>query len=178
MEVEYLGHVISREGVKIDPSKDTTMVEWPGPSTVKELRGFLGLTRYYRKLIQHYGIISRPLTKLLKKDNFHWNPQAEATFLALKKAMTQSPVLVLPDFFKTFIVETDACDSGIRVVRMQEGRSLAYISYALAPKHLGLSVYDKELIVVLGVVDKWRHYLEGNPFVIKTYHKSLQFLSQ
>ena len=92
--------------------------------------------------------------------------------------MIQSPMLALPDFSKTFVVETDACDSGVGAMLMQEGRPLAYISQGLAPKHLGLSVYDKELIVVLVVVDRWRHYLENNPFIIRINHESLQFLLQ
>ena len=92
--------------------------------------------------------------------------------------MTQASVLALPDFTKQFMVETYACEKGIGAVLMQGGRPIAYISQALGPKHLGWSVYDKELLVMLKVVDKWRHYLEGNSFVIKTNHESLRFLSQ
>jgi len=110
---------------------------------------------------------------LLRKDNFHWNPRAEAAFGAFKKAMTQSPVLAFLDFSKTFVVETDACDSGVGAVLIQEGRPLAYISQGVASKHLGLSVYDRELIVVLVVVDRWRRYLENNPFMVRTDHESL-----
>ena len=90
--------------------------------------------------------------------------------------MTQALILALPDFSKPFVVETDACDSGVGAVLMQEGRPLAYISQGLAPKHLGLSVYNKELIVVLVVVDKWQHYLVSNLFIIKTDYESLLFL--
>jgi len=92
--------------------------------------------------------------------------------------MTEAPLLALLDFSKKFVVETNASDKGIGVVLMQERRPLAYISQALAPKHLGLSVYDKELLAVLGVIEKWRHYLKVSPFIIKTDHESLQFLSQ
>ena len=87
-------------------------------------------------------------------------------------------MLALPNFTKRSIVEMDTCDRGMGVVLMQEEPPLAFISQALAPKHLGLSVYDKELLAVLAAVERWQHYLEGSPFVIKADHESLQFLSQ
>ena len=92
--------------------------------------------------------------------------------------MTHALTLALLDFSKPFVLETDACDMGVGAVLMQGGKPLAYISQALAPKHLGLSIYDKELNVVLIAVEKWRHYLEGNQFVMRTGHESLKFLLQ
>ena len=152
----YLGHIITGEGMLTNPKKITAMVEWPTPKTVKELRGFLGLTDYYRKFIKGYGIISKPLTELLKKNGFEWGERAAVAFGSLKEAMTQAPILALPNFSRPFILETDACDTGVRVVLAQDGRPIAFLSQALAPKHLGLSIYDKELIAVLMAVDKWR----------------------
>ena len=92
--------------------------------------------------------------ELLKKDNFQWNPRAKATFLTLKRAMTEALVLAHPDFSKPFVVETDACENVIEAMLMQEGRPLACINQALAPRHLGLSIYDKELLAVLGAIEK------------------------
>lgn len=94
-KTEYLGHVISSEGVSTDPTKIQCMVDWPKPVHVKGLRGFLGFTGYYRKFIKDYGLISKPLTDMLKKGSFTWSSESEMAFYKLKQAMNTSPVLVL-----------------------------------------------------------------------------------
>ncbi|KAL0398581.1 UNVERIFIED_CONTAM: Transposon Ty3-G Gag-Pol polyprotein [Sesamum radiatum] len=143
LKVDHLGHIISCEGVSTDPQKIECMVNWPTPTTIKALRGFLGLTGYYRKFIKGYGTISKPLTSLLKKDAFGWNAEAEIAFNQLKEMM---------------------------------GRPIAYLSKALAPKNLGLSTYEKEFFALLLAVTKWKHYLQGNHFIIKTDQKSLKHI--
>jgi hypothetical protein len=99
-QVEYLGHVISIEGVATNRKKIEAVANWRAPQSLKELRGFLGLAGYYRKFIRHFGIISKPLTNLLKKKNYGWNTQAQQAFTVLKKAPCEAPVLTLPDFSK------------------------------------------------------------------------------
>ncbi|KAK8921716.1 hypothetical protein KSP39_PZI020354 [Platanthera zijinensis] len=178
-EVEYLGHLVSAHGVQADPKKIPSMVDWPPPMTVRALRGFLGLTGYYRRFVKDYDKIARPLTQLLQKDAFHWSSEAEVAFQSLKAAMTTTPVLALPDFSKTFVVEADASGIGIGAVLIQEGRPLAYFSKALAPRTLGLSTYEKEMLAILHAVALWRPYLLGRHFQIRTDHQSLKhFLEQ
>ncbi|XP_074298103.1 uncharacterized protein LOC141628919 [Silene latifolia] len=175
-EVDYLGHIISGEGVSTDPSKIKAMMEWPMPKNVKELRGFLGLTGYYRKFIKAYGIISKPLTNLLRKNGFTWTEQATAAFKSLQAAMVKAPVLALPNFSEQFEVETDASGKGIGAVLSQKGHPIAFISKALSERHLALSTYEKELLAVIMAVEKWRPYLIGRHFTIKTDHFSLKYL--
>ncbi|KAF3677590.1 hypothetical protein FXO37_04739 [Capsicum annuum] len=112
----YLGHVIFAEGVSADPAKVGAMIEWPTSCTVKALRGFLGLTGYYRKYVANYGSICRPLEDLLKKNAFIWTDEADQAFSALNLVMSTTLVLALLDYNTEFIVKTDACHSGIGAV--------------------------------------------------------------
>ncbi|KAJ4817820.1 polyprotein [Rhynchospora pubera] len=176
LKIGYLGHLISQNGVETDPQKIEAMLHWPVQKNVRAVRGFLGLTGYYRKFIRNYGVISRPLTDQLKKGAFLWTQEAEESFNQLKKAMTQAPVLALPDFTKPFVIETDASDKGIGAVLMQGRRAIAFLSKSLGIKNQGLSTYEKEFLALLTAVQKWRHYLMGGKFVIKTDQISLKHL--
>ena len=150
-----LGALNLEGGVNTDPRKVEAMLNWPKPTTIRALGGFLGFTGYYRRFLRDYGVISKPLTNLLKKGNFHWGQEAKVAFEKLKVAMSKVPMLGLPDFNKLFVLETDACGVGVGAVLMQDGKPLAFLSQALSPRHLGLSIYEKEILVVLMVMEKW-----------------------
>jgi hypothetical protein len=135
----------------------------------------LGLIGYYRKFIQNYGKIAAPLTKMLKKNSFVWSLAVEKAFEALKEVMTKAPVLALPNFDKQFIVECDALGVGLGAVLKQD-RPIAFHSQALHGKNLLLSTYEKEMLALVMVVCKWRHYLLGRRFLVRTDQRSLKYL--
>jgi len=152
------------------------MDNWPVPHNIKSLRGFLGLTGYYWKFVQGYSALAAPLTALLKKNAFFWTPAATEAFTQLKAVVTSPPVLRLPDFTKDFVIECDASGSSLGAVLMQEGHPIAFFSHALKGRALLLSTYDKELLSLVSAVQKWRPYLLGRPFRVKTDQQALKYL--
>jgi len=176
--MEYLGHVVSSKGVSMDNNKVTAILNWPIPTTVKQLRGFLGLTGYYRRFIKGYASIATPLTNLLKKDKFHWDLQAKIAFDTLKTAITTAPVLALPDFYKPFILETDASGTDIGAVLSQSQHPIAFFSKKLSPQMQKQSAYTREFHAITEAIAKFRHYLLGHKFTIRTDQKSLKCLME
>ena len=154
-EVEYLGHIVSREGVKVDRNKIKAIKEWKIPTSIKHLRGFLGLIGYYRKFFKNYGKIAAPLTTLLKKDSFSWTPKAMKAFEHLKEAMCQALVLFMPDFTKTFIGEFDALGNGVSVVLIQQEIPITFESNPIKGKYLHKAIYEKEMLAILHALKKW-----------------------
>ncbi|KAD4888403.1 hypothetical protein E3N88_20476 [Mikania micrantha] len=185
-KVNFLGHVINGDGVQVENEKVMAVQEWPIPINVKQARGFLGLTGYYRRFVRNYGIIARPLTVLTKKDGFLWSPEAFAAFKALKSALTTAPVLRLPDFSQQFVVECDASSLGVGAILSQQDHPIAYFSKGFSPSTKFKSAYDREqwrssatdreLLALVLAVQKWNHYLIGRHFLIRTDHYTLKFL--
>jgi hypothetical protein len=160
----------------MDSTKVKAVSSWPVPTSTRALRGFLGLAGYYRRFIKDFGAIAAPPTQLLKRNAFLWSDEATAAFEALKKALTEAPVLHLPDVSQEFVVDCDASGSGFGAVLHQCGGPIAYFSRQLAPRHLNLAAYERELIGLVQAVRHWRPYLWGRAFLVRTDHYALKFM--
>jgi hypothetical protein len=129
-KVPFLGHIISVEGIAVDPSKVQEVLDWKSPKSVTQICSFLELAGYYRRFIPNFSKIAKPMTQLLEKEaKFKWSPQCEEAFLTLKKLLTTAPVLAQLDIEKPFNVYCDASGMGIGWVLMQDGRAIAYASW-------------------------------------------------
>ncbi|KAE8661278.1 hypothetical protein F3Y22_tig00116012pilonHSYRG00001 [Hibiscus syriacus] len=168
-EVHFLGHVIGHGKLLMDRNKIKAITEWEPPTKVSEMRSFLGLVNYYRRFIQGYSARASPLTDLLKKGKaWEWSEQCQKAFENLKAAVSQEPVLALPDFTMPFEVHTDASDFAIGGVLMQEGHPIAFESRKLNDTERRYTVQEKEMTAIIHCLRVWRHYLLGAHFTIKT----------
>ena len=179
--VNYLGHVISEDGVETDPDKIKTVTEWPIPISAKQVRSFLGLASYYRRFIQGFATIAAPLYRLTEKDaQFKWTDQCTEAFNRLKQLLTVAPVLAFPSFDEGFILDTDASNVGIGAVlsQVQDGkeRVIAYGSRTLTKAERKYSTTKKEMLAFVYFSKYFRHYLYGKQFVARTDHGALKWL--
>src|SRR5512136_2986103 len=176
-EVKFLGHVISSGGVAVDPSNVESVLSWKQPKNVSEIRSFLGLAGYYRRFIEGFSKLARPMTELLKKEKkFRWSTACEDSFQEMKKRLTTAPVLTLPDIRKDFEIFCDASRQGLGCVLMQERKVVAYASRQLRPHEVNYPTHDLELAAVIHALKIWRHYLIGNRCEVYTDHKSLKYI--
>jgi len=182
--VEFLGHVISSDGLKVDNKKIQAIMSWSTPNEHKELQRFIGLAGYYRRFIKDFAHLVLPLSKLLKKDvTWRWEEEQQKSFNALKIMLQEAPVLQLPDFNKPFIVTTDAshyCVGGVLSQQQQDSIDLpvAYYSQKLGVHEINWPVHEKELYAIKQALKKWRHYLHGTKFTIFTDNSACKwFLS-
>jgi hypothetical protein len=176
-EVSCLGHIITDGGISVDLAKVSDVLKWEPPRTVKEIRSFLGLAGYYRRFIEGFPKIVKPLTSLLEKDKeFKWTVACQASFDELKKRLTSAPILVMLDLQKSFDIYCDASRQGLRCVLIQEGHFIAYASLQLRKHELNYPTHDLELAVVVHALKIWRHYIMGTKCQIYTDHKSLKYI--
>jgi hypothetical protein len=168
--VPFLGHVISPEGIAVDPNKVRDVLDWNPPKSVHQVRSFLGLAGNYRRFIPNFSKIVKPIAELLKKGNkYVWNDACDEAFQTLKKLLITSPILAQPDITKPFDVYCDASSTELGSVLMQEGRQLRRHEEHY-PTH------DLELAAVVMALRMWRHYLLGNVVHIYTDHESLKYI--
>jgi hypothetical protein len=176
-EIKFLGHTISEAGIAVDPDKVQEVMNWKPPTTVHQIRSFLGLTGYYRRFILDFSRIAKPMTELLKKGaKFVWGQKCEDAFHTLRQHLTTAPVLAQPNISKTFDVYCDASGIGLGCVLMQDNRVIAYASRALRPHEQNYPTHDLELAAVVHTLKMWRHYLMGTHYNIFTDHKSLKYI--
>jgi len=152
----------------VDPTKIQSILDWPTPTTVKEVRDFHELAGYYRKFIRGFGGIASLLNRLLTKDGFHWTTEADEAFHCLKQTLTPPPILKLLDFTQPFVIEYNACGVGFRAILTQHDRPITYFSQALKGSALTLSTYNKEMLPTVKAIPKWHPYLMGKPFIVRT----------
>jgi hypothetical protein len=176
-EVAFLGHVISTRGVLVDPNKVKDVLNWMPPSTISEIRSFLGLAGYYCQFIKDFSKIAKPMMKLLEKNKaFEWTTECQASFEELRKHLTSTPLLVLPDLAKKFDIYCDASHRGLGCVLMQEGQVVCYASQQLRKHEENCPTHDLELVAVVHALKIWRHYLIGHHCEIYSDHKSLKYI--
>jgi hypothetical protein len=181
LELNYLGHVITTKGVKPDPKKISSVVNFPTPKNQTAIKSFLGLAGYYRKFIDKFSALAKPLTELLKKDvPWKWTEKEQASFEVLKSKLTTSPVLQYPDFGKPFLLTTDASGYAIGAVLSQgkvgQDLPIAYASRTLNDAELNYSTVEKELLAIVWACKQFRPYLIGRRFQVLTDHKGLTWI--
>jgi hypothetical protein len=174
-EVSFFGHIIFEGGISIDPSKVKDVLSWKTPQNVSDIRSFLHLPGYYRRFIEGFSKISKPMMKLLVKGNtFEWTRRHETGFQELKKRLTTATVLTMPDMEKPFLIYCDASGQGLGYVMMQDGHVVAYASRQLRKHEDKYLTHDLELAAVVHALKIWRHYIIGKRCEVYSNHKSLK----
>jgi hypothetical protein len=158
--VKFLGHTISGNGISVDPSKVQEVMDWKPPTSVHQIRSFLGLAGYYRRFISDFSKIAKPMTELLKKGvKFLWDQKCKDAFHILRDRLTTAPVLTQPDVSKPFDIYCDASGTGLGCVLMQDNRVIAYASRALRVHEQNYPTHDLELAAIIHALKIWRHHL-------------------
>ena len=180
-EIEYLGHLISGIGIRPNPEKVRAIQTLDPPTSVKQVRSFLGLASYYRSFVPQFSVIARPLTQLTRKNiTFSWNDDAQQSFEYLKTKLTEAPVLAYPDVSRPYSLYTDASDfavGGILTQDFEEGeRVIQYVSHQLTPNRLNYPCIERECYAIIYCITKLKQYLLGADVTVYTDHKPLKSL--
>ena len=179
-ELDFLGHILGKDGLRVDPRKTAAVAEWPVPQDIGQLRSFLGMANYIRKFIEHFAQRTLVLTRMLRKDRvgtWQWLPECQSAFEDIKVALTTAPVLALPNFSKPFDIQCDASGFGLGAVLLQEGRPIAYESRQQTAAELNYPTTEQELLSCIHALRTWRCYLEGAAeFRLYTDHGANTFL--
>jgi hypothetical protein len=158
----FLGNIINRDGLDVDPKKLEDILNWKAPKDVRGFKSFIRMVEYYQWFIEGFSKIARPMTTLLaNKVEFKWTQKCKEAFEALKEKLTTAPILILPDVHKPFLVYCDASYIGLGCVLMREGRVMAYSSRQLKVHKKNYPIHDLELAAVIHALKTWRHYLYG-----------------
>jgi len=178
-EVDFLGHRITQEGLKMDDHRVKAILDWELPKLVPALRSFLGLASYYRKFIKNFTKIAAPLTNLLKKSavTYEWEEACNEAFETLKGILVKAPVLKLLDFDKEFEIHSDAFDFAIGGVLVQEGRPVAFESKKLSETERRWPTHEKEMWAVIHCLKIWGHYIGSKDMVVWTDNVTLKYFS-
>jgi hypothetical protein len=186
-EIDFLGHVVSGKGVSVQAHKVKDIRDWPELRNVKEVRQFLGLAGYYRRFVPGFAHVAEPLTALTQTKTglgWYWRHEQRQAFRALKKAMTEAPVLAHPDPQRQWIVYTDASQFAVGAVlsqKQEDGtvRPVAYWSHKLQSAQRNYSATERELMAIVLATKHWRAYLHGSPFpvLLKSDHQPLIYLN-
>jgi len=179
----FLGHIISRDGIRPDPAKIQAVQNFPIPHNLTVLRGFLGLASYYRRFVKDFALIAKPLHNLMRKEQpFEWTEDCQKALEQLKQKLTSPPILIYPDFNKPFLLYTDASSFGIGAVLAQKDEKnkehvVAYASRRTDPSERNYYATELECLGVVWTVQHFRPYLQSNiPFTIITDHSALKSL--
>ncbi|GKB47998.1 putative reverse transcriptase domain-containing protein [Tanacetum coccineum] len=165
------------EGIHVDPTKIESVKEWASPKTPTEIRQFLGRVGYYRRFIEGFSKIAKPMMKFTQKNmTFNWSEKAEAAFQLLKQKLCSAPILSLPEGSENFVVYYDASSKGLGAILMQREKVIAFVSRQLKIHEKNYTTHDLELRVVVFALKMWRHYLYDTKCVVFTDHKSLQHI--
>ena len=159
-EVSFLGHIVSKEGIRVDPRKIEVVVEWKPPRIVTEVRSFLGLAGYYRRFFKGFSMVATPMMRLLQKNvKYEWSEKCQRSFEKLKAFLIEPPVLTQPTCSKEYVIYSDTSLNGLGCVLMQEGKVVAYASRQLKLHEKNYPTYDLEFTAIVFALKIWRHYL-------------------